>query len=43
MHGYTTVFYIAAGVLILVAVVAAALIRPGVVEIDPGAAPVMAN
>lgn len=43
MNGYTTVFWIAAGVLVIGAVVSAALLRPGVVEVDPDAEPVLAH
>ena len=43
MHGYTTVFWIAASVLALGALVSAVLLRPGTVEVDPDAAPVLAH
>ena len=43
MHGYTTVFWWAAGVFAVGAVVCGALLRRGPVTVDPDAAPVLAH
>ncbi|HWI73705.1 MAG TPA: MFS transporter [Baekduia sp.] len=43
IHGYTTAFWWAAAIFAIGAVVCGTLLRPGVQEVDPEAAPVMAH
>ncbi len=43
VHGYTTAFWWSAGIFLVGAAVAAALLRPGVPAIDPNAEPVLAH
>ena len=43
VHGYTTAFWVASGIFALGAVVCGLLLRPGVPEFDPAAAPIMAH
>lgn len=43
VHGYTTAFWVAAGIFAVGVVTTAALLRSGVAEVDPNAAPVVAH
>jgi hypothetical protein len=43
VHGYTTAFWISAALFALGAVLTSPLLRSGVQEIEPGAAPVLAH
>jgi hypothetical protein len=43
VHGYTTAFWISAGIFAAGAIVAGALVRPGVPVADPAAAPAFAH
>jgi len=43
VHGYTTAFWISAGIFAAGAVICGALLRPGVARIEPGAEPAMAH
>jgi hypothetical protein len=43
MDSYTTVFWWAAGIFAVGAVVCGLLLRPGPIEVDPDAAPVLAH
>ncbi|NRQ48695.1 MFS transporter [Aeromicrobium stalagmiti] len=43
VHGYTTVFWWAAGIFLVGAILCGALFRSGPVEVDPDAAPVLAH
>jgi EmrB/QacA subfamily drug resistance transporter len=43
VHGYTVAFWVSAGIFALGAVLAAALLPRGVVEVDPNAEPVLAH
>ena len=43
IHGYTTAFWIAAGIFAVGAVLCGALMRPGVPRVEAGAAPALAH